>query len=89
MIYICSQCIEQQKLGPYTIKAQAAGVQFKQGLCLRHYVKAALDRGRSKKQIEIGIRANASTGFKPPVDLKKYPSLIKQYKQGIFKEPEV
>ena len=38
MITICAKCQEEQKLTPYIIKATGTGVQFRQGLCARHYV---------------------------------------------------
>ena len=86
MIHICSKCIEDQKLGPRVIEAQNAGVQFRQGLCPRHYVLSLAARGKSKKQIEVQVKYIMAT-FRPPPDLKKHSELIKQYKQGIFKEP--
>jgi hypothetical protein len=85
MITICAKCQEEQKLTPYIIKATETGVQFKQGLCARHYVLELVDRGKSKKQIEVQLK-HVLSSFKPPPDLKKRPDLVKQYKKKIFKE---
>ena len=86
MIKICSECIKEQKLEPYIEKARESGVVFGGGLCYYHYVKAALARGRSKKQIEVALNQVTAAGYKSAPHLKKHPELVKQYKQGIFKE---
>ena len=86
MITICAKCQEEQKLTPYIIKATGTGVQFRQGLCARHYVMELAGRDKSKKQIELQVQRILSSGFRPPPDLKKFPDLVKQYRQGIFKE---
>jgi hypothetical protein len=86
MIYICSGCIKEQKLLPQVAKAQTEGIQINtNGRCIRHYVMELAERGKSKKQIEVQMR-HIMVSFKPPLDLKKRPDLVKQYKQGIFKE---
>ena len=77
MIPICAKCQEEQKLTPYIIKAHGEGVEFKQGLCARHYVLELVGRGKSKKQIEVQVRRIMSSGFHPPPDLKKRPDLVK------------
>ena len=86
MIRICMTCQTEQKLDPYINKAIEKGIDFTHGLCIHHYVKEALSRGRSKKQIDVTVRQILAKGFKPAPYLKKFPNLVKQYKQGIFKE---
>ena len=86
MIYICSDCVREQKLLPQIEKAQSENIQINtNGRCIRHYVLELANRGKSKKQIEVQLR-HVLSSFKPPPDLKKFSNLVKQYKQGIFKE---
>jgi len=86
MIYICSECVKEQKLLSQITKAQVEGIQVNtNGRCIRHYVLELGKRGKSKKQIEVQLR-HVLSSFRPPPDLKKFPNLVKQYKQGIFNE---
>jgi hypothetical protein len=86
MIYICSNCVKEQKLLPQVAKAQVEGIPINiNGRCIRHYVESLAERGKTKAQIEVTVRQIlASSKFRPPPDLKKRPDLVKQYKQGIF-----
>jgi hypothetical protein len=84
MIFICSECVKEQKLLPQIAQAQVESIPINtNGRCIRHYVLELAKRGKSKKQIEVQVR-NISASFRPPPDLKKHPELVKKYKQGIF-----